>query len=30
MIIPQRESIRNGYAMCSVKGLSMDVIRSMP
>ena len=30
MIIPHRESMRKGYAMCSVKGLSMDVIRSMP
>ena len=30
MIIPQRESMRNGYAMCSVRGLSTDVIRSIP
>ncbi len=30
MIMPQRESMRNGYAICSVRGLSMDVIRSIP
>ena len=30
MIIPHKESIRKGYAMYSVRGLSIDVIRSMP
>ena len=30
MIIPHKESIRKGYAIYSVRGLSTDMIRSMP
>lgn len=30
IIIPHRESIRNGYAIKSVMGFSRIVIRSMP
>lgn len=30
MIIPHRESIRNGYAINPVMGFSSAVIRSMP
>lgn len=30
MIIPHRDNTRKGYAMCSVRGLRIDVIRSIP
>ena len=30
MIIPHRDSTRKGWAICSVIGLRIDVIRSMP